>query len=131
VSDRTRVVVVALVGLICFSLPLWIIVQPGSFSAASGSRLFIGLVLVFCIVPLYPLYRKARSLRWSIAAPLFLVIGALVLTAAVVFVNFVFHLETPWVAAISDLRTGAVVIACVWFIRNAVIRGKSDATLNP
>lgn len=125
-SDRRRVVLVALVGLICLSLPIWIIVQPGSPDAASRNRLFIGVVLVFCIVPVYPLYRKARTQRWSIAVPLFLAVGALVLTAAVVFMNFVFHLETPWIAAISDLRTGTVVIACVWLIRNAVTSGKSN-----
>jgi hypothetical protein len=125
VSNTTRLIVVVLVVLICLFLPLWKIVHPGEPEAASRSRLLIAVVLVFCFVPIYPLYRKARSQRWSRAVPLLLVVGALVLIAVEVFMNFVYPPNACWVTLISELRTATLAIACVLFIRNAVASRKT------
>jgi hypothetical protein len=87
----------------------------------TGNKLFVSVVLVFCLTPIYPLYLRARRHSRSALAPLAL-IGAMICVFISVAASYVFHVTAPWVTLVSDLRSVLIVLACILFIWNGFAR---------
>ncbi len=120
-SHRERLALLLVVAVLVFSVPIWLVFHQSVTGTLSQHRLFVVVVLVFCITPLYPLYRRAKMHPKAAVAPILLT-GALVCIAISAVANFVFHLNAPWVGIVDDLRTGLLLSACLLFVWNGIAR---------
>jgi|GEM_PF-2823374 len=122
-SYKKRIVLIILLAISCSVLLVWMMFHPTATQALSGTRLFVAILLIFCLTPIYPLYLRAKKHPGSRLAPLLLV-GAMICFFVFGMASFIFHLSGPLVPLLFELGRGLIVLACVLFIWKGFVRRK-------
>jgi hypothetical protein len=113
-SREKRLALIVLLVVVCFSLPVWMIFHPGGTSAL-GSLPLASIFLVFCVVPMYPMYLQVK--RWpQYALPILLLIGALACAMAYGIAEFVLHLDGSFTHWIANIFRVLIMTTCALFI---------------
>jgi hypothetical protein len=94
-------VITVAVALVLISIFVLLILNMTNAARLSSNPLF-SLVLVFGLVPLYPLYRLAKRLP-HFSLSIFAVAACLLVTLAAGVFYFVFHFDDPWIEYLFDL----------------------------
>jgi len=81
-----------------------------------NSPIFLSFILIFSILPVYPLYRFAR--RWSsLRTGLIMVIGCLLLTLSLAVAHYLLRMEGPWIDGMLNVTECFFFFSCcvlVW-----------------
>jgi hypothetical protein len=121
-SSKHRLVLILVFALTFCSVLGWIAFHPTRAGGLWSNPLIVGLTVVLCITPIYPLYRQlgkhAPASRLAIA----LLIGALTLGLVYIIADRVLQLNGAWVSAVSDASTFLLVASCLAFIWNGFMK---------
>jgi hypothetical protein len=113
VSKRTSFILI-LITVVWVGMVLWIIF-PFNAGRIGRSPLFPFAMMFFALLPLYPLYRLAK--KWPRLSSGIFVLGAcLLLTLAIVVLQYVFHVDSPWVQHLLDLSQILCVLSSLLFV---------------
>ncbi len=94
-------VITALAALVLIGMTLWLMFPMTNAAKLSSNPLF-PFVLIFALLPLYPLYRLAK--RWPRFSSGIIALGTcLLVTLAAGLSYYVFHIDNPWVEHLFDL----------------------------
>jgi hypothetical protein len=122
-----HVLLTVLMVVICISLPAWMMFGSGKTISLANDRVFTFIAAVFCLIPIYPLFRRARYRNRLAVIAVGFVIASLMLTAVDVLGSSVLPFDTPWISVLSKLRNAAFLSACLLLILNFLMKKSSAA----
>jgi hypothetical protein len=115
-SREKRLAFIVLLVVVCFSVPVWMIFHPGTVPVFTSLPLAL-ILLVFCVLPVYPMYLQMK--RWpQYALAIMLLIGSLACAMAYTIAEFVLHLDgtvTHWIANIFRVLIMSTCVLFIWY----------------
>ncbi len=97
----------------------WMAIHPTSIRHLNQSRVLLFMLLIFAVIPIYPLYRRFKGMH-SFRYPLLIV--AILTTTASVVAEYVLPSDAGLSDALFKIGTLLIVTTCVVFIWNGLVK---------
>lgn len=120
VTYKNRFALILFLAVVSSSVLISLAFHPGWNQSLSSNRALILVLLVLCLTPVYPLWRRAKQHPQALSGHVVLIV-ALAFTFVEVMASYVLHLSGPWVTLLEKITKFLVITACVLFILRAFL----------